>query len=158
MTTVTTAVGAPQDARKHPTLSGGSVPGDTIDIRIKLAALWLFILLNIIFRDIHQFALKSHLEMLLTGTYNGVVITEELMLFGAVMVQIPVGMVPLSVLLRRRACRFLTFVAALLATAGMLSNAPTDLDDWFHMAVQLLAMAWIVRLAWTWPRPASLPA
>jgi len=43
-----------------------------IDTRLKLSALWLFILLNIIFRDIHQYALKSHLEMLLTGTYNGV--------------------------------------------------------------------------------------
>lgn len=32
-----------------------------------LSALWLLILLNITFRDIHQFVLKSHLEMLLTG-------------------------------------------------------------------------------------------
>ena len=48
---------------------------DTVDTRIKLSTLWLFILLNIIFRDIHQFALKSPLEMLLTGTYNGIVIT-----------------------------------------------------------------------------------
>lgn len=125
----------------------------TIDTRIKLAALWLFVLLNIVFRDIHQFALKSHLEMLLTGTYNGVVITEELMLLGALMVQVPVGMVPLSVLLNRTAGRPLTFIAGILATAGMLSNAPTDLDDWFHLVVQLLAMAAIVRLAWLWPRP-----
>ncbi|MEM7686133.1 MAG: DUF6326 family protein, partial [Pseudomonadota bacterium] len=109
-----------------------------MDIRIKLAALWLFILLNIVFRDIHQFALKSHLEMLLTGTYNGVVITEELMLFGAVIVQIPVGVVPLSVMLRRQAGLPVTLVAVVLATAGMLSNAPTDLDDWFHLVVQLL--------------------
>ena len=111
-----------------------------------------------IFRDIHQFALKSHLEMLLTGTYNGVVITEELMLFGALMVQVPVGMVPLSVCLDRRAGRPVAFVAAVLATAGMLSNAPTDLDDWFHLVVQLLAMTAIVRLAWLWPRPAPLSA
>lgn len=123
---------------------------DPIDTRIKLSALWLFILLNIIFRDIHQFVLKSHLEMLLTGTVNGVVITEELMLFGAAIVQVPVGMVPASVMLSRGFCRPVTFLAACLATAGMLSNAPTDLDDVFHLVVQLAAMAAIVRIAWTW--------
>lgn len=158
MTIATKALGAPQNAHQTSAAAGEAVPQDRMDIRIKLAALWLFILLNIVFRDIHQFALKSHLEMLLTGTYNGVVITEELMLFGAVIVQIPVGVVPLSVMLRRQAGLPVTLVAVVLATAGMLSNAPTDLDDWFHLVVQLLAMAAIVRLAWLWPRPAPLSA
>ncbi|MEM9763908.1 MAG: DUF6326 family protein [Pseudomonadota bacterium] len=158
MTTTTRAPGAPHDAHQPTAASGHTVPQETMDVRIKLAALWLFVLLNIIFRDIHQFALKSHLEMLLTGTYNGVVITEELMLFGAVIVQIPVGMVPLSVWLGRRAGRPVKFVAVVLATVGMLSNAPTDLDDWFHLIIQLLAMAAIVRLAWLWTGPASRSA
>ncbi len=43
-----------------------------LDLHILLSALWLFMLLNIIFRDIHQFVLASHIEMLLTGHYNGV--------------------------------------------------------------------------------------
>ncbi len=34
----------------------------------------------------------------------------------------------------------------------MLSNAPTDLDDVFHLDVQLAAVIRIVRLAWTLPR------
>ena len=51
-----------------------------LDPHTLLSALWLFILLNIIFRDIHQFVLASHLEMLLTGYYNGIEITEGLML------------------------------------------------------------------------------
>lgn len=71
----------------------------TIDTRTKLSALWLFILLNIIFRDIHQFVLASHLEMLLTGYYNGMEITEELMLLGGFLVQIPIAMVLFSLLL-----------------------------------------------------------
>ncbi|MEM7742943.1 MAG: DUF6326 family protein [Pseudomonadota bacterium] len=130
-------------------------PEGKIDVRIKLSALWLFILLNIIFRDIRQFVLKSHLEMLPTGTYNGVVITEELMVLGAVIVQVPVGMVPASVLLSRSFCRPVTYLAALLGTAGMLSNAPTDHDDVFHLVVQLAAMIGIFRLAWTGRDPAA---
>lgn len=60
---------------------------DTINTKIKLSALWLFILLNIIFRDIHQMTMKSHLEMLLTGYYNGTEVTEVLMLIGGFLVE-----------------------------------------------------------------------
>ena len=70
-----------------------------INPQTTLFALWLFILLNIIFRDIHQFTMKSHLEMLLTGVYNGTAVTETLMLFGGIIVEIPILMTLLSLLL-----------------------------------------------------------
>ena len=73
-----------------------------LDPHILLSALWLFILLNIIFRDIHQFVLASHIEMLLTGHYNGIEITEGLMLLGGFLVQVPIAMVLFSLLLTRR--------------------------------------------------------
>ena len=129
---------------------------EKVDTRIKLSALWLFILFNIIFRDIHQFVLKSHLEMLLTGSYNGVVITEELMLFGAVIVQIPIGMALLSVFLNRKYCRPVSIGAAVLATAGILSNAPTDMDDVFHLVVELGAIAAILWIVWVWPKDSDI--
>ena len=67
-----------------------------LDPHILLSALWLFILLNIIFRDIHQFVLASHIEMLLTGHYSGIEITEGLMLLGGFLVQVPIAMVLFS--------------------------------------------------------------
>lgn len=121
-----------------------------IDTRTKLSALWLFILLNIIFRDIHQFALASHLEMLLTGYYNGVEITEELMLLGGFLVEIPIAMVLFSLLLTRRIGRPVTLIAAILTTGTLLSTAPSDMDDMFHLIIELAAMAVILRTAWTW--------
>lgn len=129
-----------------------------IDTRIKLSALWLFILLNIIFRDIHQMVKASHLEMLLTGYYNGVLITDGLMLLGGFLVQVPIAMTLFSLLLSRRIARPLTFFAAILTTGTLLSTAPTDLDDTFHLIVELLAMGAIVWTAWTWRSPAVAPA
>lgn len=124
-----------------------------IDTNILLSALWLFILLNIIFRDIHQFALKSHLEMLLTGYYNGMEITEELMLLGGFLVEVPIAMVLLSLVLTRRIGRPLTFVAAFIATATLLFTMPSDMDDVFHLIIELTAMMVILWKAWTWPEP-----
>lgn len=124
-----------------------------IDTRTKLSALWLFILLNIIFRDIHQFVLASHLEMLLTGYYNGIEITEELMLLGGFIVEIPIAMVLFSLLLTRKIGRPVTFFAAIVTTGTLLSNAPTDLDDTFHLVIELGAMVAILWTAWKWTEP-----
>ena len=122
----------------------------SIDTRTQLSALWLFILLNIIFRDIHQFVLASHLEMLLTGYYNGIEITEELMLLGGFLVQVPIAMVLYSLLLTRRIGRPVTILAALLTTVTLLSTAPTDMDDTFHLVIELAAIFAILWTAWTW--------
>ena len=122
----------------------------SIDTRTQLSALWLFILLNIIFRDIHQFVLASHLEMLLTGYYNGIEITEELMLLGGFLVQVPIAMVLFSLLLTRRIGRPVTILAALLTTVTLLSTAPTDMDDTFHLVIELAAIFAILWTAWTW--------
>lgn len=122
-----------------------------LDPHILLSALWLFILLNIIFRDIHQFVLASHLEMLLTGYYNGIEITEGLMLLGGFLVQVPIAMVLFSLLLTRRVGRPVTFLAAIVTTGVLLSSAPTDMDDTFHLVVELAALVAILWTAWMWP-------
>ncbi len=127
------------------------------ETHIKLAALWLFILLNIIFRDLHQFVMPGFLETIMTGRFNGMEITPELMLVGGVVVSVPISMVPLSLLLERRFARPLTFVAALITTVTMIPPASIDLDDAYHLVLQLIAMAGIVAIAWRWkPAPAVL--
>ena len=114
---------------------------EPIDIRLKLAALWLFVLLNIVFRDLHQFAMKPFLEMLLTGSYNGMEITEELMLLGGVLAEVPIAMMLFSVLLAPRLSRPLTFVAVIVTGGTLISSAPGDMDDLFHLIVELGALA-----------------
>ena len=124
---------------------------EKIDTNTKLSALWLFILLNIIFRDLHQFANKPFLEMLLTGTYNGIEVTEELMLLGGFLAEVPIAMVLFSLLLTRRIGRPVTFVAAFITTATLVSSAPSDMDDVFHLVIELAAMVAILWTAWSWP-------
>ena len=126
-------------------------PMRKIDTNTKLSALWLFILLNIIFRDLHQFANEPFLEMLLTGTYNGIELTEELMLLGGVLAEVPIAMVLFSLLLNRGIGRPVTFVAAFITTATLVSSAPSDMDDVFHLVIELAAMLAILWTAWMWP-------
>ncbi|MEQ9434191.1 DUF6326 family protein [Hyphomonas sp.] len=125
---------------------------DPIDTRLKLSALWMFVLLNMIFRDIHQFALKSHLEMLLTGTYNGIEITEGLMLLGGFLIEVPIAMVVLPLFLSRKISRPATLLAALITATTLLSSLPGDMDDLFFLLIELAAILVIIWSAWTWPK------
>ncbi len=123
---------------------------------VKLSAFWLFILLNIIFRDIHQFTMKSHLEMLLTGIYNGTEVTEELMLLGGFLVEIPIAMFLFSLLLKRKWNRVLNIVAAVLTVGVLLAEPPSDMDDTFFKVIEFLAIGAIVWTAWKWTEETNL--
>lgn len=123
---------------------------EPIKLNFKLSALWLFILLNIIFRDIHQFTMKSHLEMLLTGIYNGTPVTEELILLGGFLVEIPILMCLLSLLLLRKWSRPLNLIASVLTIGVLLAEPPSDLDDTFFKIIEFATIMWIMWTAWKW--------
>lgn len=118
--------------------------------RFKLFSIWLFILFNIVFRDIHQMTLKSHLEMLLTGYYNGVEVTDVIMLFGAIVVNIPIAMLMVSLYTKYSINRLINLVVGCLMPFILLTSPPTDLDDYFHLGVELLALFSIVTTSYKW--------
>jgi mannose/fructose/N-acetylgalactosamine-specific phosphotransferase system component IIC len=128
---------------------------EPIKVQTKVSTLWLFILLNIIFRDIHQYALKSHLEMLLTGFYNGTEVTDSLMLIGGFLVEIPIAMVLFSQLLKRKINRPLNIIAAVMTAAVILFTPPSDPDDVFFLVIELAAIGTILWTVWKWPQPTT---
>jgi hypothetical protein len=128
---------------------------EPIKVQTKVSTLWLFILLNIIFRDIHQYALKSHLEMLLTGYHNGTEITDSLMLLGGFLVEIPIAMVLFSHLLKRAINRPLNMIAAVLTAMTILYTPPSDPDDVFFLIIELAAIVTIIWTVWKWPQQAT---
>lgn len=121
-----------------------------IDPHTNLSALWLFILLNIVFRDLHHFGMPGFIETIMTGRINGMAITAELMLISGPVASVPISMVPLSLLLKRRFARPLTFPAAILTSVTILPPAPTDRDEMCRFGLQAIAMLVIVWTAWRW--------
>lgn len=64
-----------------------------METKAKLSTLWIFFLLNTIFRDIHEFIEPGFIEKAMTGTFNGTQITEHLLLLGGFVAQVPISMV-----------------------------------------------------------------
>lgn len=76
-----------------------------------LSSLWVFVMINFFARGLHELGRTGMLEKMMSGEIDGVVITEELMLFAGVMFEIPILMVVLSLGVHRRLNRGLHFFA-----------------------------------------------
>jgi len=117
-----------------------------------LSTLWIFVLLNMIFRDIHQLGKMSFIQEILTGTVNGIEITEELMLFGGFLAEIPILMVLMSRVLNYKANKWANTIAGVITSLVLISALPSaDLDDIFFMIIEVTAILVIIRIAWKMP-------
>lgn len=125
----------------------------TMETKAKLSTLWIFFLLNMIFRDIHEFVEPGFIEEIMTGTFNGNPITEEMLLLGGVMIEVPIVMVLLSRLLPYRANRWANIIAAVIYISLLIIFGATDLDDTFHLIVEIAALSFVIWSAVRWRNP-----
>jgi hypothetical protein len=122
--------------------------------RLLLSILWVFIILNFFARDIHELGRPGMLEQMLSGTIDGVVVTEMLMLLGGVMIEIPIMMTVLALLLPHRVNRWANIGVGLLTMVMIVAmNIKPDLDNVFFMGIQLIAFIAIVGIARQWWAP-----
>ncbi len=123
-----------------------------MDINVLLSTLWLFVLLNIIFRDLHEFASPGFLQEVLSGFVNGLKITEELVFIGAIVAQVPIFMVLLSRVLKRKTNRWANIGASIFQIAIIISALPRVPADMLHAVIEIVALLSIIWIAWNWPK------
>lgn len=123
-----------------------------IEPQTLLSTLWVFILLNILFRDLHQLGKAGFIEEIMSGVVNGLKMTDQLMLIGGILAEIPILMVLLSKVLPDKANKWANITASVI-TLGVFATAlpSADMDDVFHMVFEVAAILWIVRVAWKLP-------
>ena len=129
----------------------------TMDMKAKLSTTWIFVLLNVIFRDIHELFRPGLLEAMMTGTVNGVQMTEETLLVAGIMLEILIAMVILSRVLEYRVNRWANIIVGVIAIPLVIGIGPKDLDDMWFLAVEVVSLALIIWSAWTWPNPELSP-
>lgn len=120
------------------------------DRRPLLSTLWIFVLLNVIFRDLHELFRPGLLEQMISGTVNGTPTTETVILMGGVLIEMPLLMVVLSRLLVPKVARVVNGMLGPVVVPLLLSSGIRDLDDAFFAAVGVVALVTIAVLAWTW--------
>lgn len=123
---------------------------ESINKNILLSQLWLFMLLNMIFRDIHEIFYPPTIKELMGGTFNGQEIPEFLMLIGGFMVLLPISMVLISRILKRGINRWFNLIIAPFSLIAILVNGVRDMDDILFVIVKsiTLIIIYIVALKW----------
>ena len=122
------------------------------DRKVLISTIWLFVLLNIIFRDIHEFISPGFLAEAIKGYVDGMQITETLVFVGALIVEVPIAMVLLSRILKSRVNRWVNIIASIITIAVTLSSIPKVPADIFFDVIEVMALLSIIFLAWKWPK------
>ena len=113
--------------------------------RAVLSSLWIFVLLNMLFRDIHELGRPGAIEEIMAQD-----VAAGLFLASGIVLTVFISMVVLSRVLPRLAARWANMVVAVVAIAGMAAIPPGDLDDVWFAAVEATALLAIIGLSWTW--------
>ena len=122
-----------------------------LETKIKLSTLWIVVLFNMLFRDIHEFLRTGYLEELLAMTSNGAQISEGLLLAAAIVLEIPIIMIFLTQILKVKANRWANMiVAAFMIVATISNNLTPDLDDLFFFGAAFAALLLVIWYAWRW--------
>ena len=119
-------------------------------VKVKLALLWLFVMLNYIYADIMALMDVSVLEDILSDALG---ITPLFLFLGAFLMEIPIAMVFLSLMLRYRINRWANIIAGVIKTLAVLGSmfvGEPALYYTFFVVVEIIATSYIVYIAWKW--------
>jgi len=112
-----------------------------------LSTLWVFILFNVIFRDLHEFLAEGYIEKMMSQK-----VSASALLFFGFIIEIPILMVLLSRVLSTKPNKWSNIIAAGIMIFGILIGLPKgDMDDIFFSIVNLGAILIILFTAWKLP-------
>jgi hypothetical protein len=130
------------------------MPAAFTDTRARLSLLWVFVMLNMIYADILSFMSAGILKDILAGHAGQIAITPNFLLLAAVMTEVPIAMVVLSLVLPHRAARWANLGAAVFTIAYVVGLGSASPHYVFIAGIETLACIVIAWQAWTWRVPA----
>ncbi|EDM46402.1 DUF6326 family protein [Marinobacter algicola] len=124
----------------------------------KLSILWVCVLFNMIFADIVGFMTPGFLESVIKGE-TGFEVTQELLLFFSILLEIPIAMVVLSRILPYRWNRWTNMIAATITVIFIILGGSNNLSYVFFASIEIACLMAIIFLVWRWKHipAATLP-
>ena len=117
-----------------------------------LFTLWIFVMFNYAYADILSLFDVNNLNQLMTGTIDGITLSEPFLFAAAVLMQIPIAMVLLTRVLRYRPARMANIAAASLKTIVVAATLMTPGTSyyWFFSLIEIATTLAIVWIAFRW--------
>ena len=124
-----------------------------IDIKIKLAALWLIFMFLYTYTDFYKLYLPEKIQEIMSGKIDGFEITQTSLLLIAIVTIIPAWMIYLSLTMNAKSNRLLNIIFGIFHLAiGIVNIIGTKWHFYiFYGALLILVSILIILTAWKWP-------
>lgn len=125
---------------------------ERIDPKVLLSTLWLFAMLTYTYGDV--------VTLMDPVKHGSIELTEGFLLFGSILMMIPISMVLLSRVLKYRANRWANIIAGafmtVFLTVTLFVAVPTTYYAFFS-AIEIACTLFIAGFAWKWRNPEARP-
>ena len=130
-----------------------------INVKLKLSALWVAMMLLYIYADILSLFRPGQVEEIIEGRMGPFAATQVSLLTATILMTIPAIMVFLSLIMKPKASRRANIIFGVLYTLVNISNLIGE--SWayylFFGAVEIVLTLMIVWYAWRWPKQEEWP-
>ena len=125
-----------------------------INVKIKLSALWVVVMLCYLYGDVFGFFELGFIEEVIAGAPRGMPTTQESLLVTAILMAIPSFMVFLSLELKAKTNRWANIILGIFYTAVMVITMLMTTYAYYVLLgiVEAVSTALIVWIAWKWPK------
>lgn len=138
-------------------MNTSSVPTKTIDTRVLLSTLWIVVMINMLKADILSLYIPGSAEEVVQTAADTSTPIPQLMLGGAVMMEISILMIILSRVLPYGVNRWANIIASLIAIVFVIGGGATYPHYVFIATVEVICLLLIIWKAWQWRIVETLP-
>jgi Family of unknown function (DUF6326) len=126
---------------------------EKIDTKVLLSTLWIVVMINMLKADILSLFIPGALdEVAKTSVSTGTPI-PQLMLGGAIMMEISIVMIVLSRVLKYKVNRWANIIISIITIIFVVGGGASYPHHIFVATVEVICLLSIIWFAWTWTNP-----
>jgi len=122
-----------------------------IDTKVLLSTLWIVVMINMLKADILSLYIPGTLDELVK--FAGETPITQLMLGGAIMIEISTVMIILSRVLKYRVNRWVNIITSIIAIVFVVGGGSSYPHYIFIATVEVICLLLIIWNAWKWSNP-----
>jgi hypothetical protein len=124
-----------------------------IDTKVLLSTLWVVVMINMAYADILGLFIPGVLEEVAKTSVSTGTPIPQLMLGGAIMLEIPIAMILLSRVLKYKVNRWANIIAGVITIAYVVGMGSLYPHYIFIATIEVVCMLLIIWYAWKWRNP-----
>lgn len=126
---------------------------EKMDTKVLLSTLWIVVMINMLKADILSLYIPGALDEVAKTSANTGTPIPQLMLGGAIMMEISIVMIILSRVLKYRVNRWVNIIVSIITIAFVVGGGVSYPHYIFIAAVEVFCMLLIIWNAWKWTNP-----